>query len=143
MRTGAIRREPVDPGAIVREAAGSIPGEISVDTTRAPATWPLDAGRIREVVVNLVDNAVAAGAPVVATVRTEGERLVIEVSDHGPGVPVEDRERIFEPFHTGKTQGTGLGLAVARRVVESHGGTLSVLSAPSGGALFRAEIPES
>lgn len=143
VRTGAIRREPVDPGAIVREAAGSIPGEISVDTTRAPATWPLDAGRIREVVVNLVDNAVAAGAPVVATVRTEGERLVIEVSDHGPGVPVEDRERIFEPFHTGKTQGTGLGLAVARRVVESHGGTLSVLSAPSGGALFRAEIPES
>ncbi|MBL0216019.1 MAG: HAMP domain-containing histidine kinase [Myxococcales bacterium] len=143
VRTGAIRREPVDPGAIVREAASSIPGEISVDTTRAPATWPLDAGRIREVVVNLVDNAVAAGAPVVATVRTEGERLVIEVSDHGPGVPVEDRERIFEPFHTGKTQGTGLGLAVARRVVESHGGTLSVLSAPSGGALFRAEIPES
>lgn len=71
VRTGAIRREPVDPGAIVREAAGSIPGEISVDTTRAPATWPLDAGRIREVVVNLVDNAVAAGAPVVATVRTE------------------------------------------------------------------------
>lgn len=68
---------------------------------------------------------------------------MIEVSDHGPGVPVEDRERIFEPFHTGKTQGTGLGLAVARRVVESHGGTLSVLSAPSGGALFRAEIPES
>ncbi len=143
VRTGAIRREPVDPGAIVREAAGSVPGEVSVDTVRAPATWPLDAGRIREVVVNLVDNAVAAGAPVVATVRTEGERLVIEVSDHGPGVPVEDRERIFEPFHTGKTQGTGLGLAVARRVVESHGGTLSVLSAPSGGALFRAEIPES
>ena len=58
-------------------------------------------------------------------------------------VPEADREKIFEPFHTGKTQGTGLGLAVARRVVESHGGTLSVLSAPSGGALFRAEIPES
>lgn len=143
VRTGAIRREPVDPGAIVREAAGSVPGDVTVDTSRAPATWPLDAGRIREVVVNLVDNAVAAGAPVNATVRADGALLVIEVSDHGPGVPAEDREKIFEPFHTGKTQGTGLGLAVARRVVESHGGTLSVLSAPSGGALFRAEIPES
>ena len=143
IRTGAIRREAVDPGAIVREAAGSVLGEVTVDSTRAPATWPLDAGRMREVVVNLVDNAVAAGGPVVATVRTNGTRLVIEVSDHGPGVPEEDREKIFEPFHTGKTQGTGLGLAVARRVVESHGGTLSVVSAPSGGALFRAEIPES
>ncbi len=143
VRTGAIRREPVDPGALVREAAGSVVGEVTIDSARAPATWPLDAGRIREVVVNLVDNAVAAGGPVVAIVRTEGARLVIEVSDHGPGVPEDDREKIFEPFHTGKTQGTGLGLAVARRVVESHGGTLSVLSAPSGGALFRAEIPES
>ncbi|CAN5845734.1 hypothetical protein BH11MYX3_BH11MYX3_18650 [soil metagenome] len=143
VRTGAIRREPADPGAIVREAAASVPGEVSVDSARAPATWSLDAGRFREVVVNLVDNAVAAGGPVVATVRTDGARLVIEVSDHGPGVPEDDREKIFEPFHTGKTQGTGLGLAVARRVVESHGGTLSVLSAPSGGALFRAEIPES
>jgi two-component system sensor histidine kinase HydH len=143
VRTGAIQRQPVDPGALVREAAGSVPGEVTVETAKAPATWSLDAGRIREVVVNLVDNAVAAGAPVVATVRSEGKQLVIEVVDHGPGVPEADRERIFEPFHTGKTQGTGLGLAVARRVVESHGGTLSVLSAPSGGALFRAEIPES
>ncbi len=143
VRTGVIQRERVDPAALVREAAGSVPGEITVETTKAPPAWSLDAGRIREVVVNLVDNAVAAGAPVVATVRTEAKRLVIEVADHGPGVPEEDREKIFEPFHTGKTQGTGLGLAVARRVVESHGGTLSVLSAPSGGALFRAEIPES
>lgn len=143
VRTGAIHREAVDPAAIVREAASSVPGDVAVDTSTAPASWSLDAGRIREVVVNLVDNAVAAGAPVTATVRAQGKRLVIEVSDHGPGVPEEDREKIFEPFQTGKTHGTGLGLAVARRVVESHGGTLSVATAPSGGALFRAEIPES
>lgn len=143
VRTGAIQREPVDPAALVRDAVASVPGDVTVEATGAPATWPLDAGRIREVVVNLVDNAVAAGPPVVATVRREGELLVIEVADRGPGVPEDDREKIFEPFHTGKTHGTGLGLAVARRVVESHGGTLSVLTAPSGGALFRAEIPES
>ncbi len=143
VRTGEIHRAPTDPAALVREAAASIPGEVTVDTDKAPATWPLDAGRIREVVVNLVDNAVSAGAPVTAAVRVNGKRLVIEVSDHGPGVPEDQRETIFEPFHTTKTHGTGLGLAVARRVVESHGGTLSVSSAPSGGALFRAEIPES
>jgi two-component system sensor histidine kinase HydH len=143
VRTGAIRREPTDPTQIVRDAAASIPGDVTVDTTRAPATWSLDGGRIREVVINLVDNAVAAGPPVHATVRGADGKLVIEVSDHGPGVPEDEREKIFEPFHTGKTQGTGLGLAVARRIVELHGGTLAVHATPEGGALFRAEIPES
>ena len=143
VRTGAIRRERVDPGALVREAATSMPGDVDVDTTHAPRTWSLDAARIREVVVNLVDNAVAAGQPVTASVRVENKQLVIEVADHGPGVPEDDREKIFEAFFTGKTQGTGLGLAVARRVIEQHGGTIVVLKNPGGGALFRAEIPES
>ena len=63
------------------------------------------------------------------------------VRDHGPGVPPGDRERIFEAFITGKSHGTGLGLAVARRIVELHGGRLAVQDAPGGGALFRVEIP--
>jgi two-component system sensor histidine kinase HydH len=142
VRTGELRRAPTDPAALVREATESIAGEVVVDTGAAPGVWSLDPGRMREVVVNLVDNAVAAGPPVHATVRTAGGRLVIEVADHGPGIAEEDRERIFEPFFTGKTQGTGLGLAVVRRVVEQHGGTIAVLANPGGGALFRAEIPE-
>jgi len=143
VRTGAIQRTDIDPAALVREAATSVPGEITIETTAAPATWSLDGARIRQVIVNLIDNAVAAGPPVVVGVRTDNRQLVIEVSDHGPGVPAEDREKIFEPFFTGKTQGTGLGLAVARRVVELHGGTLTIHTSPRGGALFRAEIPES
>ena len=142
VRTGELKRAPPDPAALVREAAESVPGEVVVDTGAAPAAWSLDPGRMREVIVNLVDNAVAAGAPVRAAVRADGGRLVIEVADRGPGVPEEDRERIFEPFFTGKTQGTGLGLAVVRRVIEQHGGTIAVLANPGGGALFRAEIPE-
>jgi signal transduction histidine kinase len=66
---------------------------------------------------------------------------VIEVRDHGPGVPQQDRERIFEPFVTTRARGVGLGLAVARQIVELHGGTLSVSDAPGGGASFRVEIP--
>jgi len=143
VRTGAIQRTAIDPAALVREAAGSVPGDVTVETSAAPATWSLDAARIREVIVNLVDNAVAAGPPVAVAVRTDQRTLVIEVADHGPGVPADEREKIFEAFFTGKTQGTGLGLAVARRVVELHGGTLTVHSSPRGGALFRAEIPES
>jgi len=142
VRTGELRRAPTDPAALVREAAGSIAGEVVIDTGAAPGVWSLDPGRMREVVVNLVDNAVAAGPPVHATVRAAAGRLVIEVADHGPGIAEEDRERIFEPFFTGKTQGTGLGLAVVRRVIEQHGGTIAVLANPGGGALFRAEIPE-
>jgi two-component system sensor histidine kinase HydH len=56
-------------------------------------------------------------------------------------VSAEDRDKIFEPFFTGKTRGTGLGLAIAKRVVELHGGTIRVDAAPGGGALFRIEIP--
>ncbi len=143
VRTGAIKRERVDPTAVVREAAESVPGDVAVIAADAPATWPLDPARIREVIVNLVDNAVAAGPPVEVFVRGVPGGLILEVADRGPGVPEDERDKIFEPFFTGKTQGTGLGLAVARRIVDLHGGTLTVHSSQNGGALFRAELPES
>jgi len=82
------------------------------------------------------------GGPAAAALdRASVKTLVLEVSDTGPGVKPEDRDKIFEPFFTGKTRGTGLGLAIAKRVVELHGGTIRVDDAPGGGALFRIEIP--
>lgn len=145
VRTGEISRTPVDPVALVREAAMSLEakGEIVVEADGAPKLWSLDAARIREVIVNLVDNAVQAGPPVTVRVKLVSKQLVIEVADKGPGVPEDSRNKIFEAFYTGKTQGTGLGLAVVRRVIEQHNGTISVETNPGGGALFRAEIPES
>jgi two-component system, NtrC family, sensor histidine kinase HydH len=143
VRTGTIQRAPVDPAALVRDAASSLAGDVTVDAAGAPATWSLDAGRIRQVVSNLLDNAVAAGPPVRVAVRAGKGHLILEVADRGPGVAEGDRERIFEPFFTGKTQGTGLGLAICRRVVELHGGTIAVYPNPGGGAVFRAEIPAS
>jgi two-component system sensor histidine kinase HydH len=143
VRTGTIQRAAVDPAALVRDAAASFTGEIAIDTSQAPPAWSLDAGRFRQVVINLLDNAAAAGPPVTASVRRDRDRLVIEIADHGPGIPDEDRDRIFEPFFTGKTQGTGLGLAIVRRVVELHHGTIAVYPNPGGGTIFRAELPES
>ncbi len=143
VRTGTIQRAPVDPAALIRDAASSVAGEVTVDATGAPASWSLDAGRIRQVVINLIDNAVAAGPPVTVAVRAGRGHMILEVADRGPGVAEADRERIFEPFFTGKTQGTGLGLAICRRVVELHGGTIAVHPNPGGGAMFRAEIPAS
>jgi two-component system sensor histidine kinase HydH len=141
VRTGAIARAPADPAALVRDAAASAGDGIAVDAAGAPPSWSLDAARVRQVIVNLIDNAISAGPPARAIVRTEAGRLLVEIADRGPGVPEADREKIFEPFHTGKTHGTGLGLAVARRIVEQHGGTLTVHDAPGGGALFRVSIP--
>ena len=70
------------------------------------------------------------------------DQLVLVLRDEGPGVPAEIRERVFEPFVTlGKKRGTGLGLAVARRFVEDHGGTLELLPTPARGASFRFGLP--
>jgi len=143
VRTGTITRTSADPAKLIRNAAASVAGEIAIDTSQAPPAWPLDEGRIREVVINLIENAVAAGPPIAVTVRRDRDQLILEVADRGPGVAEEDRDKIFEPFFTGKTQGTGLGLAIVRRVVELHHGTIAVYPNPGGGAMFRVEIPQS
>ena len=143
VRTGTITRTSADPAKLIRDAAASVAGEIAIDTSQAPPAWPLDEGRIREVVINLIENAVAAGPPIAVTVRRDRDQLILEVADRGPGVAEEDRDKIFEPFFTGKTQGTGLGLAIVRRVVELHHGTIAVYPNPGGGAMFRVEIPQS
>jgi len=69
--------------------------------------------------------------------------LGITVSDTGPGIPQEVQRRIFEPFFTTKTRGTGLGLAVARRVIEEHGGTIQVASDLGMGTTFTIQLPLS
>jgi signal transduction histidine kinase len=108
---------------------------------------PLDcaAPLLTQVLSNLLENgAHAAGAGGWVKVRSElaGDRVVIEVSDSGPGVPPALRERIFEPFFTTKPpgSGTGLGLTMARQIVERHGGRLEVREAARG-TLFHIEVP--
>lgn len=148
VRLGTIARADVDPAELARAAAATVigaddAGAIAIASEAAPATWSLDGARMREVLVNLLDNARAAGPPVTCRVARADDRLVFEIADRGPGVPAADRATIFEPFVTTKTQGTGLGLAVARRIVELHGGTIEVRDRPDGeaGAVFAIAIP--
>jgi len=77
------------------------------------------------------------------SVRTarDGAHVRLEVCDTGPGVPEGMRQRVFEPFYSTKATGTGLGLAVVRRIAESHGGSAEVLDAPGGGARFVLRLP--
>jgi len=141
---GTVERVECDPAALLRESADAVDAaRVELDLASAPATWPLDPGRVRQALVNVLRNAVQASPPeraVEAAVRAEGERLVFEVRDHGPGIARGDEERIFEPFHTRKVRGTGLGLAITRRIVEQQSGHIVAANAPDGGAVFRISI---
>ena len=75
------------------------------------------------------------------TVTGGGSGLVVAIADHGPGIPAELRQRVFEPYFTTKNDGTGLGLALVRVTLEAHRGSISVGDTPGGGATFAIVFP--
>jgi signal transduction histidine kinase len=102
-----------------------------------------DPAQLRDVFVNLVENAVDAAGPggeVSILLRREGPSAIVEVSDTGPGPGPDVEGRLFEPFVTGKPEGVGLGLAVARHAAGSHGGRI-VWRREGGRTVFRVELP--
>jgi len=141
VRTGPLDIRPVKVEDLLQKAAAEAGSDaVRLDTSGAPEIWPMDARRMDQVLHNLMRNAVEAspeGAPVEVKAAREGEALTVAFLDRGEGIPQESLERIFEPFFTTRTRGTGLGLAVARRIVELHGGTLTARNRPDGGAEFR------
>jgi two-component system, OmpR family, sensor kinase len=100
---------------------------------------------------NLLENAVAHSPPggiVRVACRRRSSRLELEVSDDGPGVPEEDRERVFEPFFRGPAasagaEGTGLGLGIARDIARHHGGDVMLGADAGPGACFVVSLPET
>jgi two-component system sensor histidine kinase HydH len=145
VRSGSIDSERINPVELVTRSAESVGAEIELDASDAPASWPLDRVRMQQVFSNLLDNAQQAtkqGAPINIRVFTEQDELKVSVRDHGEGIPKGQEERIFEPFHTTRTQGVGLGLAVAQRIVELHGGKIGAANHPEGGAVFMISIPK-
>ena len=119
-----------------------------VQVARPVPTAPLrvraDVDLVRQVLVGLLVNAVEAvgqhGA-ITLDARDDDGVVAIEVADSGPGVPPELRTRIFEPFFTTRAKGTGLGLPIARQIVEAHGGKLEVGERRGGGARFVVRLP--
>ncbi len=144
-RTGPLDRRPVDPAKLLRDAAAEVDaGRCEISGDRAPASWSLDPLKMRQVLLNVLRNACQASPedrPVEARVALDGGRLLFVVRDSGPGIPAGDQERIFAPFYTTRAQGTGLGLGVARRIVEMHGGTIAAGNRPGGGARFEIRVP--
>ncbi len=112
-------------------------------------TWPealVDADQVQQVFLNLVENAIhatpAGGRITIRSVRrSTPPEVVVTVEDTGPGIPSDQVAKIFEPFYTTKSKGTGLGLFVAHGIVQRHGGTIEVESEPGRGARFRVSLP--
>jgi two-component system sensor histidine kinase HydH len=105
---------------------------------------PLDRNRIKQVIVNLITNAIQAsssGKIVWVRTRKGSKEAVLEVADCGCGIREEDQEKIFEPFFTTKKDGTGLGLPIVKKIVDAHGGNISLYSNPEGGITFNIRLP--
>jgi len=119
--------------------------DVTIELVGEPATIEADADQLRLVITNLVINAAQAmnyvGRIELGVSALDQHRSVVTVSDHGPGIPGELRERVFEPFFSTKHRGTGLGLPTAKRIVEAHGGQLTLAESPSGGTIARLTLP--
>jgi C4-dicarboxylate-specific signal transduction histidine kinase len=106
-----------------------------------------DAIGLQQVFVNLLLNAAQAMAEgdgprdVTVTIRATGDAVAVDVSDTGPGIAPERRARIFEPFHSTKAGGMGMGLAICRNLIDAHGGDIWADAAPGGGAAFHFTLP--
>ena len=144
-------RESLERGLVmVREKAAN--GGIALDLELDPSVDVIvgDERRARQVVFNLLSNAVKftpEGGRVEVSTRRQGDEVVVSVRDTGPGIAPEDQETIFEEFRQVRTtggerpEGTGLGLALSRRLVELHGGRLWVESEPGSGSTFSFTLP--
>jgi two-component system NtrC family sensor kinase len=119
---------------------------VEVENLLPPLPIRADAHKMEQVLVNLVLNAVVAmpaGGRLVFRHVMDGPFLTLIVSDTGEGIPEENLEKIFDPFFTTKRngEGTGLGLAVCRKIIEQHGGKISVSSRPGEGTEFLISLP--
>jgi signal transduction histidine kinase len=122
-------------------------GSVKIEEKLDPAlkSFPFDGDMLRQVLWNIILNGLQAmEGKGVLRVRTEcapGE-AVVRISDTGPGIPRESLKKVFQPFHTTKRRGTGLGLAVAERIVSAHGGQILVESEAGKGSKFSILLPK-
>ena len=148
-----VRRDLVP---ILRDVARTFenrPPGVRIVTALQKIPLEIDADKVRMVFRNLLENAtrysMAQSCPVELSAAHNGDAIVVCVTDHGPGIPETDRERVFEPFlrldrsRTKRTGGYGLGLSICKRIMEAHGGSIRVESAEHHGASFVLTFPDA
>lgn len=142
-----LRRRPVDLNRLVADVAALQKDlRVECDLDDDVGTMELDPERIRQVLMNLAANARAVtegreSARLRLRTRARETDCELCVEDDGPGVEPEERERIFEPYRTGRSGGLGLGLALVKGIVLAHGGRIEVRESELGGAAFVLELP--
>lgn len=145
-----LQRQPSDLGTLAAAAVtetSSLPiaSGVEIELRSEPGlVADVDPQLFGEVLTNLLRNAAEAcggRGRVVVHVRADEDRAILEVEDDGPGVPESRRGEIFRPFHSSKQYGTGIGLAFCRKVVESHAGSIELVTKDGPGACFRVEVP--
>ncbi|HEX9124269.1 MAG TPA: ATP-binding protein [Actinomycetota bacterium] len=154
MRAGAL--VPSRQGTALEDVADQVAArlgrvladhELVVDMPPDLPVVPVDVVQIDQLLSNLVENAAGAAPPgtsIVIRGRAVPDAVEVSVEDRGPGIPSEERERLFEPFVRGEgavSGGSGLGLTIAKAIAEAHGGRMWIDQAPGGGAAIRFELP--
>ena len=147
-------KEPVDLVRLARDARDdtrALAPDRHVELhTDGPVTVLGDARALRQVLANLTGNALAhtpPGTPIELRVAREGDEALLEVRDHGPGLPTDEADVLFERFWRAEPgrgrgrAGSGLGLAIVAAITEAHGGTVAARNAPDGGAAFMIRLP--
>jgi len=153
----AIRPQPTEVAPLVEDVVRTMRAQTeAASQTLGEEIQPglpsinVEPDRIRQILVNLLTNAheySPEGASIGVAARAVGAEVEISVSDNGPGIPADQLERIFERFTRGdagltqRVGGTGLGLAISKSLVELHGGSIAVESAPGQGSTFRVRLP--
>ena len=124
--------------------------KLKVRMSLKQVTLLADREKVRMAIDNLVSNAVKyspVGGRIGIRISRKAERVMVDIMDEGPGIPNDERDRIFEPFFQGgvppgrHVRGTGIGLSVVHDCMESHGGKVGVRVRPTGGAHFRITLP--
>jgi two-component system, NtrC family, sensor histidine kinase HydH len=138
------KREMTDVTQVIDRAVKRAHTEVIRDYSESLAPIPIDPELMEQVFLNLIANAAEASAPgapiIVRTNESEGQAEV-EVVDRGCGIPSDRIDTIFNPFVTTKQTGVGLGLAIVSKIVDGHGGKMSVESKPGDGSTFRIRLP--
>ncbi len=152
-RPRQLRSEPVDLDRLVRNTLHLLHRDptfanLQVEFPQSEAVAAADAEQLQLVFTNVLMNAAQAmggsGSIDVGITRAEATgraAFVISIADHGPGMPADVRDKVFEPFFTTKHRGTGLGMPIARRIVEAHGGHIDIETPESGGTVVHISIP--
>jgi two-component system sensor histidine kinase PilS (NtrC family) len=152
-RPSQIETEPLDLRTIASDVVAVARGEASASNSLRideigpvePIIVPADPDRMRQVVWNLVKNALQAsphrGKVEVRTGRDQAGRAFLEVADEGPGIGEAHRERLFDMFYSGRSQGVGLGLALVKQIVDQHEGRIEIIDRDGRGTCFRVTLP--